>query len=310
MPAEGSTDNQTQAPERAFTDTHAESKHRGTRREDSPEIQSRRGERTDTHTQKTPRNIGTRTRRSTQPQARTLRGTHTHSGWGRVQRSPGGESAPRELAAPPRRPAPRAPARICRGRLSQHVSEQGPAGRRRARVTVRPPAGSLCCAHAGGGGRGPRPGSRSRGVAPARVGEDPALSPPVVPALPAPEPSTEHPQVLSSLLIRLHGKLSPSRSWRRAVWPSPGLGGGSGGPYLRPRGFAEPQPPAGVAPRSGQRSSAGAAAAAAAPSPPLPGKPPPPPSRGPTNIVHMAPLSQWETSPSRSPCRVPSPFPG
>lgn len=59
-------------------------------------------------------------------------------------------------------------------------------------------------------------------VAPCGASPLPARSP--RPARP-PEPSTEHPQVLSSLLVPLGGKLSPGWSRRRAARPSPTPGG-------------------------------------------------------------------------------------
>lgn len=123
------------------------------------------------------------------------------------------------------------------------------------------------------------------------------------PPCPAPEPSTEHPQVLSSPLVPLHGKLSPGPSWRGAVWPSPGLGGGAGGSYLHPRGFEEPPPPAGLAPRSGQRSSAR----------PLP-LPPLLPLRYPGNLLLLPPANQptaftWRLAANGRP-RHPGPLAG
>lgn len=151
-------------------------------------------------------------------------------------------------------------------------------------------------------------GSRSEGMVPAApCGTNPL--PPAVPPCLAREPSTEHPQVLSSLLIPLGGKLSPSGPDARQPGPAgPPQRRHGGGSYLRPRGFAEPLPLAGLSPLS-----------ARAPQPrpplqpllalPLPRKPPPPPSRQPTSTVHMAPRNQWTTLPSWSPSRVPSPFP-
>lgn len=76
--------------------------------------------------------------------------------------------------------------------------------------------------------RRPRPSSRVPGwrcgprAAPCGASPLPARSP--RPARP-PEPGTEHPQVLSSLLVPLGGKLSPGWSRRRAARPSPTPGG-------------------------------------------------------------------------------------
>lgn len=100
-------DNQTQAPGEGV---HRHPRQQQTREDPDVRITQRYNHaegNAQTHKQKTPRNTGTRTRRPTQPQARTPRGTHTHSGWGRVWHSRGGESEPRELAAPPRSPATR-----------------------------------------------------------------------------------------------------------------------------------------------------------------------------------------------------------
>ncbi|XP_070313666.1 putative uncharacterized protein ASB16-AS1 [Odocoileus virginianus] len=84
-----------------------------------------------------------------------------------------------------------------------------------------------------------------------------------------PEPSTEHPQVLSFPLVPLRGKLSPGRSRRGQPGPARPPRDGAGSSYLRPRGLVEPPPPAGLSPRSGPRFSVAAAAAAAAPCPPV-----------------------------------------
>lgn len=156
-----------------------------------------------------------------QPRARTPGGAHTRSGWGRVQRS----RRPGKVRPRARRTAsePRAarPSRICWGRLSQRISEQGPAG-----LGVR---GSLRCGRGANEAPAFRQGPGGE-VWPARrsVRDQPSprrQSPPC----PAPEPGPEHPQVLSSLLVPLRGKLSPGRARRRAAQPRPTPGRWRGG---------------------------------------------------------------------------------
>lgn len=123
-----------------------------------------------------------------------------------------------------------------------------------------------------GGLRGPGTWSesRSRGVAPEPLNEGPALSPTAVSALLwTPELSTEHPQVLSSLPIQLHRKLSQAGPATGQSSPTRPGGGSVGVPTCAHTGFTEPPPPAGLAPHSGPRFSAAAAAAAAAPCPPV-----------------------------------------
>lgn len=130
---------------------------------------------------------------------------------------------------------------------------------------------------------------------------------------PFPAPGARHrasPSPLSSLLDLLGSKLSPRQSQHLAACPGPAWPPrttGAGDSYLRPRALQSHrlQPVSTVGPRSSARPPRQPLLAL-----PLPGKPPPPPSRQPTSTVHMACLSQWATSPFRSPSRVPSPLPG
>lgn len=221
-----------------------------------------------------------------------------------------GKCAP-ELAEPPRSTAPRAPAHICRGRLCRRISEQGPASRRLASVAARPPAGSLCCGYTSEEAPALQQGPGVEVWPPRRSVRGQPSTRPQSP--PCPAPRAQHRASASPLLTaRPVGRQTFPRLVQAPgspAQPDPG-GDGAGSSYLRPRGCAEPPPPAGLAPRSDR-----------APQPrppplqpllalPLPGKPPPPPSRQPTSTIHMAPHSQWATSPFRSPSRVPSPFPG
>lgn len=239
----------------------------GPRREETPRdpVSQRAASRTETHKQKASE-TSTRTRRYTQLQARTPRGTHTHSAWGRMRRSRRPGKVLLELArrtasdgAPRRAPQP---ASAGQDFASVSLNKGPPAVRVR-----RPGLGAAIT-------RPRRPGSSDRvpewrcgpRAAPRGASPLPACSP--RPARP-PEPSTEHPQVLAFPLVPLRGKLSPGWSRRGAAWPSRAPADGSGSSYLRPRGFAEPPPPAGLSRRSGPRFSVAAAAAAAAPCPPV-----------------------------------------
>lgn len=155
------------------------------------------------------------------------------------------------------------PASICPARLCQHISEQGTAG------SLRPPAGSPCCNHASkeawvlrqGPGVEMWPPRRSARGQPSPRRQSP----------PCPAPGAQHRASPSPLL--------PARPVARQTFArpvqakgslaQPGPRGWLGSSYLRPRGFAEPPPPAGLAPSSGRRFSVAAAAAAAAPCPPV-----------------------------------------
>lgn len=280
----------------------------GPRREDTPrEATTQRG--THRHKQKTPRNTTTRTRRYPQPQARTTRGTHTALDGGVCSVARGRESAPLSAqnaqGAPCCLPQPAsAGAHFLRASLNKGPPALGvrgclclclrgsllpPAAKEATALYWDPkvevwPLRPLCCA-------GGQPSSRQQ--------------PP-----PFPAPGARHRASPSPLL--------PARPVRKQTFPSPVPAPGSmaqpdprktgaGGSYLRPRALQSHrlQPVSTVGPRSSARPPRQPLLAL-----PLPGKPPPPPSRQPTSTVHMARLSQWATSPFRSPSRVPSPLPG
>ena len=221
-----------------------------------------------------------------------------------------GKCAP-ELPEPPRSTAPRAPAHICRGRLCRRISEQGPASRRRASVVARPPAGSLCCGHTSKEAPALQQGPGVEVWPPRRSVRGQPSPRPQSP--PCPAPRAQHRASASPLL--------PARPVGRQTFPR--LVQAPGSPAQPdPRGTALGAPTcAHAALRSRRLQQVSHRAPDRAPQPrppplqpllalPLPGKPPPPPSRQPTSTIHMAPHSQWATSPFRSPSRVPSPFPG
>lgn len=170
---------------------------------------------------------------------------------------------------------------------------------------MRPPARSPCCGPAAKEAptflRVWKPRS-----APHAVRAGPALSPSAVPALPgprAPESGTEHPQVLSSLLVPLSGKLSAAAPGAGQPGPARPRERSVRGSYLRPRGFAEPPPPVGLAQRSGPRSSAAAAACSRSL-----------PSRYPGNRLLLPPGDQsapftWRPAANEH-ARHPGPLPG
>lgn len=222
-----------------------------------------------------------------------------------------GESEPRSwrnrLGAPRRAPQP---ASAGEDFASVSLNKGPPAVGVHWSLCVRPPGFCAAATHPrrpGPSGRVPErrcgPRAAPRGASPL-----PASSP--RPARP-PEASTEHPQVLSSLLVPWRGKLSPGGFRRPAARPSPARG------QRRGKLLPEPTRLSGAAAYSRSRTRAPARAAQPRPAPlqpllalPLPRKPPPPPSHQPTSTVHMAPHSQWAASPFRSPSRVPSLFPG
>lgn len=197
------------------------------------------------------------------------------------------------------------------GRLSQCISEQGPTSRQRALVAACPPARSPSCdlmdKEVPALRQGPTVEVWSLRISP---WGQPTFSPPAVPSLLGPRsPAQSIPKSTPPCLSSYAVNFPPASPGARLPGPAGPQRGAAGGSYLRSRGFVEPLPLAGLSPRSGPRSSA--------PPPlqpllalPLPGKPPPPPSHQPTSVAHMAPRSQWGTSPSRSPSRVPSPIPG